>query len=159
MFGLKFQSCDVSMTQYLPIGNETDSSCNSENVSHHVLIVRIHGTNKDDETLLTLQHPGQAILPRAREGRRGGGREIDTHKPTWARGRKRGGMNHQYSLSFSMHLKLCIPPPVLLWVSLLIFFHAEDGEFGNGGGNISSTMIRYNLATREDPQAPNRRGT
>ena len=60
----------------VPISNEADGSCYSKNISHHVLIVGIHGTDKDDQTLLTLKHLGQPILRWGkREGEREGERE------------------------------------------------------------------------------------
>ncbi len=47
-----------------PISHQTDSSCHSKYIRHHVLVVGIHGHDKDDQTLLAGEHPGQPVLNR-----------------------------------------------------------------------------------------------
>jgi hypothetical protein len=60
----------------IPISDEADGSCYSKNIGHHVLVVGIHGTDKDDQTLLTLKHLGEPILWWGKRGEGGGrGRE------------------------------------------------------------------------------------
>ena len=47
---------------HVPISNETDCGRDLEHIGHHVLVVRIHGSNKYDDGILTLEHLTQTIL-------------------------------------------------------------------------------------------------
>ena len=56
-----------------PVSHEADCSRDPEDIGHHVLIVGVHGTDQDYQTLFTLQHLSETELERKGRRGRGGG--------------------------------------------------------------------------------------